>query len=127
MTTDTQTRQVVSAFLASRSAGDMDTAALYLAAEFTFQSPMMRFDDAAAYLASHRDFAQVLTGIDMISELYGEGEGTLVYDLNTATPAGTQRTAEHFKLTGGKIASILLIFDATPWRPMLEALSLLDG
>jgi hypothetical protein len=126
MITATQTRHVVSAFLAARSAGDMQSAALYLAPEFTFQSPMMRFDDPTAYLASHRDFAQVLTRIDMISELYGEGEGTLVYDLNTATPAGTQRTAEHFRLAGQKIASILLIFDATPWRPMLKTLGIVD-
>ncbi|HEY4028434.1 MAG TPA: hypothetical protein VGO86_18550, partial [Candidatus Dormibacteraeota bacterium] len=98
-----------------------------LAPAFTFQSPLMRFDDPAAYLASHGDFQQVVTGLDMISELYGEGEATLVYDLHTATPAGTQRTAEHFTLAAGKIASILLIFDASPWRPMLAALGLIDS
>jgi hypothetical protein len=37
----------------------------------------------------------------------------------TATPAGTQRTAEHFRLTGAGITSIMLIFDGTPWQPML--------
>ena len=46
----------------------------------------------------------------MISELYGEGEATLLYDLRTSTPAGTQRTAEHFRLAAGKIASIILLF-----------------
>jgi hypothetical protein len=122
MTIDTSARPVVSAFLEARAAGDLERAATHLAASFNFQSPLMRFDDPALYLHSHRDFQRLVTGLDLISELYGEGEATLVFDLHTATPAGTQRTAEHLSLMGGKIASILLIFDASPWRPMLAAL-----
>ena len=65
-------------------------------------------------------FLGIVTGVDMISELYGEGEATLVYDVHTATPVGTQRTAEHFRLRDGGIASIRLIFDATAWRPIMR-------
>jgi ketosteroid isomerase-like protein len=125
--TSTQTRQVVSAFHAARTAGDMQAAGAHLAPAFTFQSPLMRFDDPAAYLASHAELQPVVTGLDMISELYGDGEATLIYDLHTATPAGTQRTAEHFVVADGRIASVRLIFDASPWRPMLAALGLVDG
>jgi hypothetical protein len=39
-----------------------------------------------------------------------------------ATPVGTQRTAEHFRLEDGRIASITPIFDATWWRPMMAML-----
>jgi hypothetical protein len=60
---------------------------------------------------------KMVTRTDLISELYGEGEATLLYDLHAPIPGKTQRTAEHFRLAGGKIASILLIFDASPWRP----------
>jgi len=116
MTTDTQTRRVVSAYHAARTAGDLEAASVYLAPTFTFQSPMMGFDSPVTYLARHRAFHPLVTGLDMISELYGEGEATLVYDLHMATPAGTQRTAEHFRVTAGKISSILMIFDASPWR-----------
>ena len=116
MTTTAQTRRVVSAYHAARTAGDLDAASVYLAPPFNFQSPMMGFDSPGTYLARHRAFQQLVTGLDMISELYGEGEATLVYDLHTATPAGTQRTAEHFRVTAGKISSILVIFDASPWR-----------
>ncbi len=122
MTSQTQARQVVSAYHAARTAGDLQAAGVHLAPTFTFQSPLMRFDDPAAYLASHGDFQRMVRGLDMISELYGEGEATLVYDLHTATPAGTQRTAEHFTVADGRIASILLIFDASPWLPMLPAM-----
>ena len=116
MTTDTQTRRVVGAFHAARTAGDLEAAAAYLAPTFTFRSPMMGFDDPAEYLARHGAIQHLVTRLDMISELYGEGEATLVYDMHTATPAGTQRTAEHFKLTASKISSILMIFDASTWR-----------
>ncbi|MER7502807.1 hypothetical protein AB0L05_06190 [Nonomuraea pusilla] len=60
--------------------------------------------------------------MDLISGLYGEPEATLVYDVHTATPAGTQRTAEHFRLTDGRITSIMLIFDSAPWQPMASAI-----
>jgi hypothetical protein len=44
----------------------------------------------------------VVTGVDMLSELYGESEATLVYDVHTATPVGTQRTAEPFACGTGR-------------------------
>ena len=116
MTTVTKTRQVVRAFLAARNAGDIEGAATHLAPAFTLETPLLRLDDRAAYLASHRGAQSVVTGQDMLSELYGSGEATLVYDLHLAASSQAQRTAEHFRLEGGKIASILLIFDASPWR-----------
>ena len=116
MTTDTQTRQIVSAYRAARDAGDAQAAARYLAPGFSFQSPLIRLDDADLYLASHIAFQKMVTRTELISELYGASEATLLYDLHAPIPGETQRTVEHFRLAGGKIASIVLIFDASPWR-----------
>ena len=116
MTTDIQTRKVVSAFLAARTEGDLEAAATHLASTFSFQTPLLQLDDPALYLASHRAAQSVVSGHDLISELYGSGEATMLYDLHLNAPSLTQRTAEHFKLVEDKIASILLIFDASPWR-----------
>jgi hypothetical protein len=127
MTTATQTSRIVRAFHDARTSGDYATAATHLAPAFSFQSPMLGFDDPTDYLASHAQFQQHVTGLDMISDLYGDDQATLIYDLHTATPAGTQRTAEHFELGDGKIASILLIFDASEWRPLLVAAGVLPG
>ncbi|WP_067185438.1 nuclear transport factor 2 family protein [Microtetraspora niveoalba] len=113
----TPTRQAVRGYHEARFRGDVTAAAAHLAETFAFQSPMLR-SDAAGHLAGLPGFLQIVTGVDMISELYGDSEATLVYDVHTATPAGTQRTAEHFRLDGGKITSITLIFDAAPWQPM---------
>ena len=116
MTTDTETRHVVGAFRAAREAGHTQTAAGFLAPGFSFESPLMRLDDPDSYLSNHIAVQKMATRTDLISELYGKGEATLVYDLHAPIPGETQRTAEHFRLAGNKIESILMIFDATPWR-----------
>jgi ketosteroid isomerase-like protein len=112
--------QTVRAYHEARFRGDVSAANATLAEDFTFQSPLLTAD-AAAHLAGLPQFLQIVTGVDMISELYGENEATLVYDVHTATPVGTQRTAEHFQLHDGRISSIMLIFDATKWRPVMAS------
>ena len=57
MTTVTQTRQVVSAFHAARTASDFETAARHLAPTFRFQSPLMVIEDPFAYLRVQAGFA----------------------------------------------------------------------
>jgi hypothetical protein len=125
MTTATQTRRIVRAFHDARTSGDFASAATHLAPHFSFQSPLLTFDNPSDYLASHAGFQPLVTGLEMISELYGDGEATFVLDLHTATPVGTQRTAEHFKLENGRIGSILLIFDASAWHPLLSAIGVI--
>jgi SnoaL-like domain len=124
MTTATQTRQIVRAFLDARSGGDFAAAATYLAPDFSFESPLMRIEDPSAYLASQAGFHPLITRLVMISELYGKGEATLLFDLESATPVGTQRTAEHFRIAGGKVASIFILFDASEWRALPGAIGI---
>lgn len=121
MTAIADTQQAVRTYHQARYGGDARTAVACLADDFTFRSPLM-VSDAGGHLAGLSGFLQLVTGVDMISELYGETEATLVYDVHTATPVGTQRTAEHFRLREGRIASIMLIFDATDWRPLMAML-----
>jgi len=116
--TSEQTRRAVRGYHEARFRGDAAAAAAHLGEPFRFQSPFFTSDDRAGHLATLPGFVSIVTGVDLISELYGEAEATLVYDVHTATPAGTQRTAEHFRLDDGRITSILLVFDASPWQPM---------
>jgi hypothetical protein len=127
MPTANQTRRIVRAFLDSRIGGDFAAAATYLAPDFSFESPLMRIENPSAYLASHAGFHPLITRLVVISELYGEGEATILFDLESETPVGTQRTAEHFRIAGGKIASIFTLFDATEWRALLGAIGTESG
>lgn len=123
MTPQNRTQQTVRGYHDARFRGDVPAAVAHLAEPFTFHSPLMGSEDPSGHLAGLPGFLKVVTGVDMISELYGECEATLVYDVHTATPAGTQRTAEHFRLDGTGITSIMLIFDGTPWQSMLAMMS----
>ncbi|WP_290060094.1 hypothetical protein [Amycolatopsis solani] len=115
------TREAVRAYHRARFDGDVTAAAARLADTFSFESPLISSGDARGHLDGLAAFVRVVTGVELISELYGEAEATLVYDVHTATPVGVQRTAEHFRLRDGKIEAITLIFDATRWHPVMAA------
>lgn len=125
--THAQTRGVVRAYHDAYRRGDVTAAGAQLSDSFSFISPIMAFDTPRQHVAALVRFVPFITGVDMISELYGEGKATLVYDLHTSLPAGTQRCAEHFRVTEGRISSIIIIFDATPWRPIIEAAAVIRG
>ncbi|GAA4599194.1 hypothetical protein GCM10023194_78630 [Planotetraspora phitsanulokensis] len=118
------TAQTVRGYHDARFRGDVAAAAAYVAEPFSFRSPFISSTDPVGHLAGLPEFVKIVTDVDLISELYGEAEATLVYDVHTATPAGIQRTAEHFRLDGnGKITAITLIFDAAPWQPMAQLIT----
>jgi hypothetical protein len=117
-----QTRDTVRAYHAAWTGPDVARAGDFIAEEFQTRAPVGSYDTRATYLAGLANFRnRFVTRVDLLSELYGQDEATLLYDVHTTTPAGTLRTAEHFKLVGGKIASTILVFDATEWKAMLAS------
>jgi len=126
MTVD-DTRQIVRAYHNAYCRGDVPAAAALLADRFSFSSPMMAFDTPQQHVAALVRFVPFITGCDLISELYGAGEATLVYDLHVSLPPGIQRSAEHFRLRDGRISTIIIIFDATRWHPIIEAAAAIRG
>jgi hypothetical protein len=124
-----ETREIVRAYHDAYRRGDITAAGARLADSFRFSSPIMAFDSPQQHVAALVRFVPFITGVDMISELYGDGEATLVYDLCTTMPgdAAIQRCAEHFRVSGGRISSIIIIFDATPWRPIIQAAADIRG
>ena len=117
MSTPDSTRELVSTFIAARQDPDADAARL-MDSSFTFESPLLRFDDRQTYLDSHRAFQSHVRGMTLITELYGPDEAILLYDLDTATPAGVQRTAEYFRCASGRVTGIQVLFDSAPWLPI---------
>ena len=122
MSTQTETHTAVRAYHDAWTTGDPDATRRVLANEIVNPNPLNDYADKAQpldeYIRFLSQFASLVTGATLISELYGDGEATLVYDVQTSTPVGTVRTAENFKLVDGRIATINLIFDATAWRAM---------
>jgi hypothetical protein len=118
MTDGTQTHTIVRSYHDAWVAGDISLAATFLADNFVNFTSINNYYTVADYLESLRTFRRFMTSLDLLSELYGDAEATLIYDAHLALPVGTSRIAEHFKLSDGKIASIITIFDATVWRAM---------
>src|SRR5262249_31326181 len=115
-----KTKDTVRGYHHAWTGPDVASAGDYLAENFVTRAPVGSYDTREAYLAGLSNFRiKFVTGVDLISEFYGEGEAMLLYDVHTNTPAGTLRTAEYFKLRGGQIYSTTLVFDATAWRAML--------
>lgn len=124
---ETSTREVVRAYHDAYCRGDVAAAAAQLGDPFRFSSPMMAFDTSQQHVAALIRFVPFITRVDLISELYGDGEATLVYDLHTSLPVGVKRSAEHFRVREGRISAITIIFDATPWHPIIEAAARIRG
>ncbi|MGW6692096.1 hypothetical protein [Streptomyces sp. NPDC054961] len=128
MSTDTAdtasiaTRRTVRAYHEARFRGDVSAAAAQIGRDFRFRSPFITSDSPTDHLDGLDGLLGIVTGVELISELYGETEATLVYDVHTAPAIGiTQHTAEHFRLSDGRITSIKLIFDAAPWQAIMSA------
>lgn len=121
MSTIERSREIVRAYHDAWTGGDIPTAGRSLGENFTTRAPVGSYDSKDAYLAGLTRFRGLVTGLEMISELYGENQATLLYDVHTNTPAGTLRTAEHFKLSDDEIVFTQLIFDATDWKAMLAS------
>ncbi|MGO4456679.1 hypothetical protein AB4039_05040 [Streptomyces sp. M-16] len=121
-TDDTPTRQTVRAYHEARFRGDVAAAAARIGEGFLFRSPFITSDSPTGHLDGIDGLLGIVTGVELISELYGETEATLVYDIHTAPALGiTQRTAEHFRLHDGRITAITLIFDSAPWQAIMAA------
>ena len=122
MTTAThaRTRAIVEAYHQAWTGPDVASAGRYIAEDFVTRAPVGSYDTRQGYLAGLANFRDsFVTGVDMIAEFYGDHDAMLLYDVQTNTPAGSIRTAEYFKLSGDKIASTTLVFDATAWRAMM--------
>ncbi|MFF1869799.1 hypothetical protein [Streptomyces sp. CB03911] len=122
MTTEPTTRDVVRTYHEARFRGDVATAAAQIGEDFLFRSPFITSESATGHLDGLDGLLAAVTGVDLISELYGATEAVLVYDVRTVPALGiTQRTAEHFRLHEGRISAITLIFDSAPWQAVMAA------
>jgi hypothetical protein len=73
-----QTREVVRTYHDANRRGDVTAAGAQLADSFSFSSPIMAFDSPRQHIAALVRFVPFIARVELISELYGDGEATLV-------------------------------------------------
>ena len=106
-------KQVITNYHDAWTKGDMQTARRYLTDDLDFQGSIDAFRKADDFVVALTMFQKMLRGVNLIQSFFSESGAALLYDCDTMSPAGVLRTAEFFTVTGSKITSFRLFFDAT--------------
>ncbi len=118
--TTADSRSVVASFFKAWTTGDFDTARSLLHDDVSFSGPIDSFSDADSYLGALRGLSQIVQAAHQQKVFADDNDVCVIYDLVTATPAGTAPTAEWYRLRDGKISAVRVYFDARPFAPMFE-------
>jgi ketosteroid isomerase-like protein len=113
------TRQLVETYHNAWTIGDMVSARGCLADDLDFRGSIDTFNKADDFVVALTQFQHMLRGVAVLQSYFNEAGAALLYDCETAGPAGVIRTAEFFTVKNGKIAEIRLIFDATELRKLM--------
>jgi hypothetical protein len=111
--------QVIKNYHNAWTVGDMEAARSYLADDLDFQGSIDTFRKADDFIAALTMFQKMIMKVTLIYSFYSDSGAALLYDCETTSPAGVIRTAEFFTVTGGKINTIRLVFDATELRKLM--------
>ena len=113
------TRQLIEAYHNAWTTGDFATARHCLADNLDFKGSIDTFQRADDFLEALKRFKGMLREVRLIKSSFDHDGGALLYDCDTATPAGVIRTSEFFSVNGGVITEIRLVFDATELRKLM--------
>lgn len=94
---------------------DFDAARQRLADDLAVEVPINEYGDADAFLEALTGFGGMVTSVDVLAELGGDGEAVLLYDMAVES-LGTMRVAEHFTVEGGRIARLRQVHDTADLR-----------
>jgi len=94
--------QVAEGFFDAWTSKDFERARELLHDDVAFEGPIDTFSDADSYV--------FVDGDDVC----------VIYDLKTA-PVPSSRTCEWYRVHGGKVASVSVVFDARPFASLFQA------
>ncbi|NTV99417.1 MAG: hypothetical protein HGA70_09670 [Chlorobiaceae bacterium] len=114
------TRQLIETYHKAWTEGDFQTARTCLIDKLDFRGSIDSFSNADDFITALTGFGQMLKGVKLLESFYDAGGAALLYDCDTASPAGVIRTAEFFTVTDNRISSIRLVFDATALRQAMQ-------
>jgi hypothetical protein len=112
-------RQLIETYHNAWTTGDFVTARRCLADDLDFKGSIDAFHNADDFIAALKRFQGMLRGVKLLKSFFDEDGAALLYDCDTASPAGAIRTAEFFSATNSKISKIQLVFDASELRKLM--------
>ena len=114
------TRQLIETYHNAWTSGDFAIARTCLADDLDFKGSIDTFHTADEFIATLRQFQSMLRHVTLLKSFFEQAGAALLYDCDTASPAGVIRTAEFFTTKGGKISEIRLVFDASKLRKLMQ-------
>ena len=115
------TRQLIESYHHAWTTGDITGARGCLADDLDFRGSIDTFSKADDFVAALAQFQCMLRSVTVLESFFSDAGAALLYDCDTASPAGIIRTAEFFTVRNGKIREIRLVFDATELRKLMAA------
>lgn len=96
---------------------DFSAARKLLQDNLDFHGPIDTFTRADDYIQAVKKLSSIVEGVD-VKKLFEDGDDVcLLYEMRTKV-AGTSFISEWFRVKGGKIAAIRVVFDARPFAAM---------
>jgi hypothetical protein len=111
--------QLADEFLDAWTHKQFERARSLLHDHLSFTGPIDSFTNADAYLASLRQLSDIVISTELRKVFADGDDACVIYDLHT-TSVPTARVCEWFRIRGGRIASISVVFDARPFAAMFE-------
>ena len=111
-------KKVTEQFLESWTRGDLETARSFLHDDLSFEGPIDTFDRADDYVAALTQLSKIVKAAEIQKVFVDGNDVCVIYNLVTNTPAGTSPTVDWYRVRDGKISSIRVYFDATPFQAM---------
>jgi hypothetical protein len=101
--------------------GDWAQARTFLRDDLKFKGPIAEYDRPEPYIEDLKRLHNIVKDVQM-KKVFADGDDVcLLYDMVTNTPAGTAFICEWHHVSGNKIASIRVVFDARPFAQMFAA------
>ncbi len=97
------------------SNGNYDQSIDLLAPTLTVEVPINHYPTADDFAQALRNFGELVTHVELLSEMANDNEAMLLYDMQ-ADGLGQLRVAEHFTVADGKIITLRQIHDTAPVR-----------
>ena len=116
----TSPKEIVLGYQRALGKNDWEAARKFLRDDMQFKGPLATHDRPEGYLEDLKRLHPIIKGVDM-KKVFADGDDVcLLYDMHTNTPAGTAFISEWYRVHGGKIASLRVVFDARPFAQMME-------
>ena len=115
-------REIFEAYLNAVLSGDHETAAQYLADDFTFKGPMMAANSKQEFFANlSPQLAAMTRGSNILQQFEKGDELCTIYEFNIETPVGKGAVymVEWVKVRDGQLISARLVFDTAEFGALM--------